>query len=200
MDKDRLVKVGPENLAEYGIGCITDRKHPGYVQKIGWLQTCFGEGLQILLSRDENANQLGFLEYVPGEFAWRPVDAQGWLFIHCLGVSSASRRHSGLGSRLIRACVEEAKSNGSTGVAAIVSNGLWMAGEEIFLNNGFKKVAERDRFGLVVYPVKKGAEPRFAKLAETQLNFGGCTLFTQINARCSRNRQPMYPKWRRSMG
>lgn len=173
MYQDSIVKVGPENLEKCGIGCIRDRNHPGYAQKVDWLQKCFGEGLRILLSRDEKANPLGFLEYVPGEFAWRPVDAQGWLLIHCLWVVSASQRHSGLGSRLIRACVEKAERDSSTGVAAIVSNGLWMAGEKIFLNSGFKKVAQCDRFGLVIYPVKKGPEPRFREIGRNARKFRG---------------------------
>ena len=156
-----LVRVGPENLAEYGIGCIRDRENPGYRRKVEWLRKRFDEGLRFLLLRDEREKPLGFLEYVPGEFAWRPVDAQGWLFVHCLWVFAAGQRIGGLGRRLILACVEEAGRAGSTGVAAMVSDGTWMAGREVFLNSGFKKIAERDRFELVVHRLGDGAEPRF---------------------------------------
>jgi len=173
MHNSALAKVGPENLTECGIGCIRNRDHPGYGRKADWLRERFAEGLRILLFRDEKAKPLAFLEYVPGEFAWRPVDAQGWLFIHCLWVISAGQRHAGLGSRLIRACVEEAERDGSAGVAAMVSNGVWMAGEEVFLSNGFIKVAERDRFGLVIHPLRKGAEPRFRDVGRNTVNHGG---------------------------
>ena len=81
-----LVRVGPENLSECGIGCIRNRDHPGYGSKVKWLRKRFAEGLRFLLFRDEREKPLAFLEYVAGEFAWRPVDAQGWLFVHCLWV------------------------------------------------------------------------------------------------------------------
>jgi len=156
-----LVRVGPENLAACGVGSERNRRNPGYGRKVEWLRKRFDEGLRFLLLRDEREKPLGFLEYVPGEFAWRPVDAQGWLFVHCLWVFSAGQRIGGLGSRLIRACVEEAGRAGSTGVAAMVSSGTWMAGQEVFLNNGFTKIAERDRFELVVHRLREGTEPRF---------------------------------------
>ncbi|MBZ5500512.1 MAG: hypothetical protein LAP85_29315 [Acidobacteriia bacterium] len=168
-----LVRVGPENLAECGIGCIKNRDNPGYACKVEWLQKRFAEGLRILLFRDERGKALAFLEYVPGEFAWRPVDARGWLFVHCLWVFAEGQRIGGLGGRLIRACIEDAERNGGTGVATMVSNGTWMAGKEIFLNNGFTKTAERDRFELVVYRLREGAEPRFRDIEDKGARYRG---------------------------
>ena len=168
-----LVRVGPENLAECGIGCIRDRDNPGYGRKVKWLRKRFAEGLRFLLFRDERERPLAVLEYVPGEFAWRPVDAQGWLFIHCLWVFAAGQQLGGLGARLIRACVEEAERAGSTGVAAMVSHGPWMAGKEIFLKNGFTRIAERDRFELVVHRLRAGPEPRFRDIDPNRARYRG---------------------------
>ena len=36
---------------------------------------------RFFLARDGEGRSLGFLEYVPGEYEWRPVDARGWLFV-----------------------------------------------------------------------------------------------------------------------
>jgi hypothetical protein len=168
-----LIRVGPENLSECGIGCIRNRDNPGYGRKVKWLRKRFAEGLRFLLFRDEREKPLAFLEYVPGEFAWRPVDAQGWLFVHCLWVFAAGQQLGGLGGRLIRACVEEAEGAGRTGVAAMVSNGAWMAGKQIFLNNGFTKIAERDRFELVVHRLREGAEPRFRDIDGNSARYRG---------------------------
>ena len=173
MDKVTLVRVGPENLPECGIGCLRNPENPGYGRKVTWLRERFAEGLRILMFRDERGKPLAFLEYVPGEFAWRPVDAQGWLFVHCLWVFPAGQQVGGLGSRLIRACIEEAERAGSHGVAAMVSDGPWMAGKKIFLNNGFTKTAERDRFELVVYRLRKGAEPRFRDIDGSSARYRG---------------------------
>lgn len=156
-----LARVGPENLAECGIGCLADRKNPGHRGKVAWLGKRFEEGLRFLLFRDATGKPLAFLEYVPGEHAWRPVEAEGWLFVHCLWVYPRGQKVGGLGSRLIRACIDEARKAGAIGVAAIVSDGPWMAGKEVFLKNGFESIAEADRFQLIVHRLMEGPAPRF---------------------------------------
>jgi len=165
MPEVSLEKVAPENLQDCGIGCITDRKHPGHHEKMAWLGGCFAQGLRCFLFRDGKSRPLAFLECVPGEHAWRPVDARGWLFVHCLWVYPRGQAVGGLGSRLIRTCVEEARRTGATGVAAMVSEGPWMAGKQIFLKNGFAQVEERDRFQLVIRRLKKGPAPRFREIS-----------------------------------
>jgi hypothetical protein len=160
MDELTLEKVGPENLSECGIGCLTNRQHPGYQSKVDWLQRSFADGLRFFLVRNGDGQPLGFLEYVPGEFAWRPVEAAGWLFVHCLWVYRRGRKVGGLGSRLIQACLAEARRQRAVGVAALVSDGPLMAGREIFLKNGFKQIEQRDRFQLVIHQLRKGSEPR----------------------------------------
>ena len=160
----RLVKVGPENLDECGIGCVTNRRHVGFGPKVEWLRERFGEGLRFFLFRDEEKNPLAFLEFVPGAYAWRPVEAEGWLFVHCLWVYSRGQKVGGLGSRLIQACLEEGEECGATGVAAMVSQGAWMADRRIFEKNGFEVVDEVDRFRLVRRRLREGAEPRFRNI------------------------------------
>ncbi len=156
-----LTKVGPENLDECGVGCLTNRDSDGYRAKVAWLRERFPEGLRLLMFRDAGGKPLGFLEYVPGEYAWRPVDAAGWLFVHCLWVYRRGRQVGGLGALLIQACLLEAQRTNATGVAAMVSDGPWMAGREIFLRNGFVQVAESGRFQLVIHRLRDGPEPRF---------------------------------------
>lgn len=187
MPKAILEKVGLENLSECGIGCIIDRDHQGHGPKVEWLRERFAEGLRLLLFRDEKGKPLAFLEYVPGEYAWRPVQAEGWLFVHCLWVYSAGQKIGGLGSRLIRACVEEAQMTGNRGVAAMVSDGAWMAGKQIFLNNGFVEIAQRDRFQLVIHRLKEGPEPRFRDISANLAKYRGLNIV--YSAQC-----PMLPK------
>src|SRR5690242_10317693 len=104
-NKTTLEKVGPANLDACGIGCLKNPKNEGFQRKVQWLRQRFEEGLRCLLVRDEDGNPLGFLEYVPGQDAWRPVDATGWLFVHCLWVNATGQKIGGLGSRLIQACL-----------------------------------------------------------------------------------------------
>ncbi len=182
-----LEKVGPENLLDCGIGCLTDPKNQGYQPKIEWLQKRFAEGLRLLLCRDEKGKPLAFLEYVPGEYAWRPVDAKGWLFVHCLWVYPKGQKVGGLGSRLIRACLEEARQAHAMGVTAMVSDGAWMAGKQVYLKNGFQQIAEVDRFQLVIHHLKKGPEPRFRDISGNMAKYRG--LHIVYSAQC-----PMLPK------
>jgi hypothetical protein len=161
----RLETVGPENLADCGIGCLLDSRSEGRRRKLDWLPRRFAEGLRLLLVRDGAGKPLAFLEYVPGEAAWRPVEAGGWLFVHCLWVFPRGKGVGGLGSRLLRACIEEAARSGARGVAALASSGPWMAGPAVFRKNGFEVVDERDRFELLAHRLRPGPLPAFRELA-----------------------------------
>ena len=147
----------------------------------------FDEGLRYLLFRNEQGKPLGFLEYVPGEYAWRPVEAKGWLFVHCLWVYPLGQKVGGLGGRLIRACLDEARAAGAAGVAAMVSDGPWMSGKAVFLRHGFEVVAEADRFQLVVNRLKKGPAPRFRDIGANLAKYRG--LHVVYAPQC-----PMVPK------
>jgi GNAT superfamily N-acetyltransferase len=182
-----LEKVGPEKLTACGIGCLTNPKHEGHGAKVKWLQRRFAEGLRFLLYRDQKDKPLAFLEYVPGEHAWRPVDAKGWLFVHCLWVYPAGQKVGGLGTRLIRACLDEARDAGAIGVAAMVSDGTWMASKRIFLKNGFEQIDRADRFELVVHRLKNGPVPRFRDISKNAARYKG--LHIVYTAQC-----PMLPK------
>ena len=131
----------------------------------------FSEGLkikQLYLEKDKKCN--GFIEYVPGEFSWRAVDAKGYLFIHCIWITPNNAKNKGYGSLLINECIEDAKKEGKYGVAVITSEGSFMAGKNLFLKNGFKSVASaKPSFELMVKTLKKGSIPKF-KDWEKQLN------------------------------
>jgi hypothetical protein len=186
-DQIMLEKVGPANVSECGIGCLVNREHPGFQRKVEWLHRCFNDGLRFFLFRDGAGRPLGFLEYVPGEHAWRPVEARGWLFVHCLWVNPRGRRIPELGGRLIQACLDEARQTRALGVAAMVSDGPWMAGQEIFLKNGFRRVGAADRFQLVAHQLRDGPEPRFRDLGGNAAQYRG--LQVVYCAQC-----PMLPK------
>ena len=166
-----LEKVGPRNLQECGFGCLVNPKNLGFQPKVDWLNQRFAEGLRLLMFRDAKGNPLAFLEYVPGEYAWRPVNAEGWLFVHCLWVYRRGQEVGGLGGRLIRACLAEARKVRAAGVAAMVSDGVWMAGKEVFQKNGFRQIAQADRFQLVIRRLGRGPEPRFRDIPHLY----GCT-------------------------
>jgi hypothetical protein len=168
-----LELVGPDELPICGIGCVTNPRHPGFEPKGEWLRRRFDDGLRYLLFRDRQARPLGFLEFVPGEHAWRPVDAAGWLFVHCLWVYPRGKKIGGLGMRLVEACLAQGRSMRAIGVATLASAGPWMAGPEIFERLGFERLAEADRFALLGYRLRPGPAPTIHSVEANRAQYAG---------------------------
>ena len=80
----RIVNVDAGNVEEQGMFCVKNKKHPGYVAKLQWLRQRLEEGLRIKLIETHDNKKAGFLEYIPGEYTWRVVNAPGYLVIHRL--------------------------------------------------------------------------------------------------------------------
>lgn len=137
MSVPTLTEVTAANVDRHGFFCVKNKKHAGYPTKLAWLEERFREGLKILLL-EEDGRQLGFLEYVPSEYAWRGVHLDGYLFIHCIFLARKPDREQGYASQLIQACIEDAGRQGKKGVAVLGSDGAWLASRAIYLKNGFE--------------------------------------------------------------
>ncbi len=77
------------DLDETSIGAlpccgIKNVAHEGRCDKIRWLNQHFKKGLRAKVLLAPGNRQCGYIEYLPGEYAWRGVDAEGYLFIHCI--------------------------------------------------------------------------------------------------------------------
>jgi GNAT superfamily N-acetyltransferase len=138
-DSVEIVSVGANNVAEYGFFCFKSKpKSEGYRRKLEWLGQRFAEGLTITILL-ENGRSVGFIETMPGERAWRAVEAPGYMVIHCLWVVGRGKG-KGYGSRLLEACVEDARRKQQRGVVMVSSSGTWLAGSKLFLKRGFEAV------------------------------------------------------------
>ena len=89
--------------------------------------------------RSEKSGDIGMIEYAPGHHAWRPVEAEGYLVIHCLWVYG-QHKGKGLGSVLLKSCLEDAKKSECRGVAVVTSSESFMAGRDLFIKAGFVPV------------------------------------------------------------
>ncbi len=164
MNDYTIVTVDSSNVEELGFFCIKNKKHPSYIAKRSWLQQRFKEGMRIKLVLTNEGKQAGFLEYIPGEYTWRVVNAPHYLVIHCIWAASNKFPFKGMASALLRDCVEDAKSSGKDGVAVVTSDGSWMASKEVFVKNGFEQVDETDpHFQLLIKQINKGLPPHFPK-------------------------------------
>jgi GNAT superfamily N-acetyltransferase len=133
----RLVEVHAGNFDSMPCCGIKDAEHPGRCEKRCWFQATrkFGVRLKTLMAPDGSA--CGHIEYLPGEYAWRAVNAHGYLFIHCLWIRSKEHRRQGWGSLMIEAALEDARREGREGVAALSRTGPWLADSRIYKANGF---------------------------------------------------------------
>lgn len=167
MEEFKILDLTPDSIADYGVCGYKDaKKHPELQKKIDWFTQYFPKGLRIKVISSAKGEYKGMLEYIPGEYAHRPVDAHGYLFIHCIFVGLHKEdKGKGYGTALIEACMNEAKDAGMDGVAVVTRKGSFMAADDIFIKLGFEVVdkAEPD-FHLMAKKLKAGVSyPSFRK-------------------------------------
>ena len=174
MSKYEIKTVNASNVDESGFFCyMSKRKEPGYKQKREWLEARFAEGMKIKILHEHGGRDTAFIEYIPGEYAWRAVHAPGYLVIHCLWVVGKGKG-KGYGTRLIDECLNDARAQGKRGVVMVSSDGTWLAGKDLFLKNGFVEVDQAPpSFQLLVHCFGDGRLPAFPKDWESrQAAFG----------------------------
>ena len=74
-----------------------------------------------------------------GENAWRGVSAPGYLFIHCFWILGRNKG-KGYGTKLLNACLRDARASGYFGVAVLTSYEHWLPNKRIFERMGFEQV------------------------------------------------------------
>ncbi len=159
-DGENLIVVGAENVEKSGFFCyMSKKKSEGYQRKLRWLKERFAEGMCIrMLPLPER----GFIEYIPGEYGWRAVHADGYMLIHCLWVVGKSKG-KGLSGVLLDACIEDARQRGMKGVAMVTSEQVWLAGRGVLEHHGFQSVDEAPpAFSLMAKKFGKQHSPQFA--------------------------------------
>jgi hypothetical protein len=173
----RVINVDLNNISQYPPKCFLNPKNEGYQIKLEWLKKRFSEGLKTKqLYSEKGGKCIGFIEYMPGKYAWRAVDARGYMFIHCMWISPNKYKKKGYGSLLVKECIKDAKKEGKIGVAVVTSEGPFMAGKDLFLKNGFKSVAETGLFNLMVKTLKKGPSPKFRDLEKQLSKYKGLNI------------------------
>lgn len=137
-----IINFTPDNIALYGVCGYKDvNKHIELRRKIDWYKEYYEKGLRIKAVVSKIGGYQGMIEYIPGEYAHRPVNAKGYMFIHCIFVGFKSEyKGKGLASILLSECILEAKNASMNGVAVVTRKGSFMAKKDIFIKNGFISV------------------------------------------------------------
>jgi ribosomal protein S18 acetylase RimI-like enzyme len=148
------------------IGCcgfcgFKSGKNEGHRSKSDWLKKRYPEGLRFKVLRSREFGDIGMIEYAPGSHVWRPVEAEGYLFIHCLMVNG-KHKGKGLGSLLLDSCLKDAEKSKCRGVAVVTSSDSFMAESRLFIKAGFVSVESIPPYELLVKKFKKAdPDPRF---------------------------------------
>lgn len=173
----KIISVTADNVDEVGIFCIKNRKAQGYKEKLNWFTTELKNGLQIKIATDNDGKQLGFIEYIPAENAWRPVNADNYYFIQCIVVFAKDMRGKNIASELIQLCEEEAREENKRGVCVMSSKGPWIANRSVFEKNGFAEVDRKDRFELLAKKFDHNApDPELMDWTSKQKEYQGWNL------------------------
>lgn len=111
----RYIRVTRENIDREHICCAMSGKQS--LGKKEWLKERFDEGLVFLRSEERGKC---FIEYIPAERAWVPIEADGYMYINCLWVAGSLKGH-GYSGELLEACTQDAKAQGKKGLCILSS-------------------------------------------------------------------------------
>jgi GNAT superfamily N-acetyltransferase len=174
MSQDLEIKtIDASNLDRLGFFCYkSKRKSAGYAAKLAWVRARLAEGMRLHILYEDGVSK-GFIEYIPGEFAWRAVHAEGYLFIHCMWVVGEAKG-MGYGTRLLRRCIQDAREGGYIGVAMLASEQTWLADRRFFEGSGFEVIdSAAPAFSLMALQISEGQAPSLPSNWESRIaNFG----------------------------
>jgi GNAT superfamily N-acetyltransferase len=161
MREYEIVDTNADNIDGCSLCGNKNANNLGRRRKANWLKQRYAEGLRYKVLRSEKFGDIGMIEYALGNHAWRPVEAEGYLVIHCLMVN---RKHKGkgLGTGLLDSCLRDAKQSNCRGVTVVTSSDSFMARSDLFIKAGFVSVDRIPPYELLVKKFKKAApDPRF---------------------------------------
>jgi len=110
--------------------------------KKDWLAERFDDGLVFLKSAERGKC---FIEYIPAENAWNPIDAPGYLYINCLWVAG-SFKGNGYSTDLLDHCIADAKSKAKKGLCILsaAKKKPFLADPKFLKYKGFKVCDEAE--------------------------------------------------------
>ena len=161
------IRVTKENLEKEHICCAISNNNDVQVSsKKSWLADRFDEGLVFLKSVERGKC---FIEYIPAENAWVPIQADGYMYIDCLWVSGSLKGH-GYSTDLLNACIEDSRAKGKKGLCILCAakKKPFLADPKFLKYKGFSVCDEADNgIQLWYLPFEEGAEiPQFRECAK----------------------------------
>lgn len=113
-----FIRISQDNLESEHICCaISSNRDVQVMSKKAWLRDRLDEGLVFLKG---NVRGKCFIEYIPAEYAWVPVRADGYMYIDCLWVSGQFKGN-GYSGLLLDECIRDSRAKGCRGLVTLSS-------------------------------------------------------------------------------
>ena len=154
----KYITLTKENIDTEHICCaFSDKKcSEGYEMKKAWLKKEFDNGY---VFRRLDARAKVFIEYVPAEKAWVPVDAPNYLMINCFWVSG-QYKGQGHAKALLQSTIDDAKVQGKNGLVTVAGTKKFhfMSDTKWLLSQGFESIEKLPNgFSLLALKFDKNA-------------------------------------------
>lgn len=158
----KIITVTAENLEQEHICCaISNNKDCQVISKKGWLEERFADGL---VFKKGDVRGKCFIEYIPAENAWAPINAPGFMYIDCLWVSGQYKGH-GNSNLLLEECIRDSKEKGRQGLVILSSKKklAFLADPKYLQYKGFLVADTAEPYYVLYYlPFREGvAMPKF---------------------------------------
>lgn len=113
-----IISVTKNNLQQEHICCaISNNRDCQVSAKKAWLAERFDDGLVFIKG---NVRGKCFVEYIPAEKAWAPIEAEAYMYINCLWVSGQFKG-KGNSNLLLDECIKDSKAKGKQGLVVLSS-------------------------------------------------------------------------------
>ena len=160
------IRLTKENLASEHICCaLSSNKDIQVLSKKAWLAERLDEGLVFLKGVERGKC---FIEYLPMENAWNPIEGAGYMFIDCLWVAGSFKGH-GYANDLLARCICDSKGKGKKGLCILSSakKKPFLADPRYLEHKGFEACDEADN-GIQLWHLPfgpDGQKPMFKECA-----------------------------------
>ncbi|MGL4762446.1 MAG: YoaP domain-containing protein [Sarcina sp.] len=115
----KVISVDKTNIdREHICCCIADKKGESCVSsKKAWMMNAFADGLTF---KKLDARGKVFIEYIPAENGWLPIEANSYMLINCFWVSG-QYKGQGISNLLLDECIKDSKDKGKKGIVVLSS-------------------------------------------------------------------------------
>lgn len=156
------IRITKDNIDKEHICCAMSGKQS--LAKKEWMKERFNEGLVFYRSVERGKC---FIEYIPSENAWAPIDANNYMFINCLWIAGSLKGH-GYSNDLLNECIRDAKSQKKDGLCIFSSNKRkkeFLSDPKYMAYKGFK-VADETECGITLMYLPFSEDASIPKIKE----------------------------------